>query len=51
MARRGQTYTKEFNDSTIQLALNSEKSHSKYYKANLIPLVVHMYMMIKHFEF
>jgi transposase len=26
MAGRGQTYTKEFKDSAIQLALNSEKS-------------------------
>lgn len=26
MAGRGQVYTKEFKDSTIQLALNSEKS-------------------------
>lgn len=29
MSRRGQKYTKEFKDSTIQLALNSEKSAIK----------------------
>lgn len=32
MARRGQTYTKEFKDSAIQLALNSEKSVLKIAK-------------------
>ncbi|PLY08078.1 MAG: hypothetical protein C0627_12160 [Sulfurimonas sp.] len=29
MSRRGQKYTQEFKDSTIQLALNSEKSAMK----------------------
>jgi|688.fasta_scaffold423504_2 transposase len=32
MAGRGQTYTKEFKDSAIQLALNSEKSVLKIAK-------------------
>jgi transposase len=32
MAGRGQTYTKEFKDSEIQLALNSEKSVLKIAK-------------------
>jgi transposase len=32
MAERGQTYTKEFKDSAIQLALNSEKSVLKIAK-------------------
>ena len=32
MGRRGQTYTQEFKDSAIQLALNSEKSVLKIAK-------------------